>query len=83
MSAAYETQQEEFDIFKQKAMAHDEFKKRADQSENDVLILKKLETKHREQITALKTQLKTQMTEAVDIRALIEKTLEDKKVVCQ
>ncbi|ODN02572.1 Transport and Golgi organization protein 1, partial [Orchesella cincta] len=81
VSAAYETQQEEFELFKQKAIAHDEFKKRAEQSENDLVILKKLETKHREQITALKTQQKTQMKEAVDIRAMIEKTLEDKKVV--
>lgn len=81
VSAAYETQQEEFEIFKQKAFSHDEFKRRAEQSENDVIILKKLETKHREQITGLKSQLKKEMKEAVDIRAMIEKTLEDKKLV--
>ncbi|CAL8090423.1 unnamed protein product [Orchesella dallaii] len=83
VSAAYETQQEEFEIFKQKAIAHDEFKKRAEQSENDLVILKKLEVKHREQITALKTQQKAQMKEAVGIRSMIEKALQDKKVVVE
>lgn len=62
-------------------MAHDEFKKRAEQSENDVVILKKLETKQREQITTLKTKLKMHEKEAVTIRGLIEKALADKNSV--
>ncbi len=62
-------------------MAHDEFKKRAEQSENDVVILKKLETKQREQITNLKTKLKMHEKEAVTIRSLIEKALADKNSV--
>lgn len=62
-------------------MAHDEFKKRAEQSENDVVILKKLETKQREQITNLKTKLKLHEKEAVGIRAMIEKALADKNSV--
>lgn len=62
-------------------MAYDDFKKKAEQSENDAVILKKLETKQREQITVLKTQLKSQMKEAKEVRGLIERVLEDKKSV--
>lgn len=68
-------------MYKKKALAYDEDKKRVEQLEYELLLLKKLESKQKEQVTSLKKELKSSAQVAEEVQSLVETTMDRKKKV--
>lgn len=81
MSTAYENQQEEFEQYKRKALAYDEDKQRVEQLEYELVLLKKLEAKQKEQVAKYQKELKNHKELTVDMQAFLDKEVEKKKKV--
>lgn len=81
MSTAYENQQEEFEDYKKKALAYDEDKKRVEQLEYELVLLKKLEEKQKEQVVKYQKELKNHKELTGDMQSFLDKEVEKKKKV--
>lgn len=81
MSTAYENQQEEYEQYKKKALAYDEDKRRVEQLEYELSILKKLEGKQKEQVVKYQKELKNHKELTQDMQSFLDKEVEKKKKV--
>jgi hypothetical protein len=81
VSTAYENQQDEYELYKKKALAYDEDKKRVEQLEYELILLKKLEGKQKEQVVKYQKELKTHKELTTDMQSFLDKEAEKKKKV--
>jgi hypothetical protein len=81
VSTAYENQQEEYDVFKKKALAYDEDKKRVEQLEVELHLLKKLEAKQKDQIRQQQKELKSSVRLASEVDSLVTSTMDERNKV--
>ncbi|OXA61669.1 transport and Golgi organization protein 1 [Folsomia candida] len=83
VSTAYENQQEEFEDYKKKALAYDEDKKRVEQLEYELVLLKKLEEKQKEQVVKYQKELKNHKELTGDMQSFLDKEVEKKKKIME
>ena len=81
VSTAYENQQEEYDMFKKKALAYDEDKKRIEQLEVELDLLKTLESKQKDKIRQQQKELKSSAKVASEVESLVVSTMEERNKV--
>jgi hypothetical protein len=81
VSTAFENQQEEYDIYKEKALAYDEDKKQVEELELELHLIKQIEMKLKEENRSLKKRIKTDIKVAGELETLMTSTMNERDEV--